>query len=344
MSVVVESGALRGHIRRAVAGQHLSRQDAFAAINAILLPEATPAQVAALLIALATKGETAAELAGAATALRAHCTPVVARCSPLLDLCGTGGDARGTFNISTASAFVVAGAGVPVAKHGNRAMSSRCGSADVLEALGVDIAAPPDRAAQTLERCGIAFLFAQRYHPALHKVAAVRRELGVRTVFNLVGPLANPASPSHQVVGVASLQAMPLVAEALQQLGCRRGAVMHADDGLDEASLSGPTSIIEWDGDASRAYRIYPEQAGLQRARTDELSGGDAALNAALLLAVLSGEPGPQRDVVVLNAALALQVCGQAASLPAAARLAQASIDSGAAYGKLRDLIAASTA
>lgn len=343
MSVALANAALSGHIRRAVAGQHLSQAESFAAINAIMAAEATPAQVAALLVALATKGETAAELAGAAAAMRAHCTRVQAR-QPLLDVCGTGGDGAGTFNISTCAAFVVAGAGGAVAKHGNRAMSSRCGSADVLEALGVDIAMGPADAAATLERCGIAFFFAQHYHPAMRQVAAVRRELGLRTVFNLVGPLTNPATPSHQIVGVAHPHALPLVAEALQRLGCSRGAVLHAADGLDEISLSGPTRVIEWKGTERKTYDLQPEDFGVATASRDTISGGDPAHNAGVLLKVLDGAHGPPRDIVVINAAFALYVYGRATTPAAGVALAAASIDSGAAHAKLRALVAAGKA
>lgn len=329
------------HIRRVVAGEHLVIDDMRDAVGSIMDGQATPAQVAALLVALHLKGETADEIAGAAAAMRAHAIAVPATRRPIVDVCGTGGDASGTFNISTAVAFVVAGAGVTVAKHGNRAMSSKCGSADVLEALGVRIDAPPETAAAALDTHGIAFLFAQAYHPAMRHVAPVRREIGVRTLFNIIGPLSNPAGAHRQIVGVPRVELLGLVATALSRLGCERAAVVHGHGGLDELSLAGPNRVAEWTGGAVVEYAIDPPDLGLERRPNDALAGGDAARNAELVRRVLAAERGPHRDVVVLNAALALVIAGAAADLPAGIRLAHESIDDGRARHKLDALVRA---
>ncbi|MDQ6780495.1 MAG: anthranilate phosphoribosyltransferase [Candidatus Eremiobacteraeota bacterium] len=342
MSVTLAPQTLAPYIRTVIAGGDLSEREAFDAVASIMQAQATQAQVAALLAGLALKGETADELAGAAAALREQCVRLSSERTPLLDVCGTGGDSAGTFNISTATAFVVAGAGIAVAKHGNRAMSSRCGSADVLEALGLNLWMAPNRAAAALDEIGIAFLFAQHYHPALRHIAGVRREIGVRTLFNLIGPLANPARPTHQIVGIGNAHLLPATAAALRHLGLARGAVLHARDGLDEVSLSAPTDVIEWDGRGERTYTIDPQELGFARGDARDVAGADAAANALTLLEVLNGTPGTPRDIVVLNAALALHLCDRAGSLPEAMTLAQTAIDSGAAFAKLEALIRAS--
>ncbi|MBV8222745.1 MAG: anthranilate phosphoribosyltransferase [Candidatus Eremiobacteraeota bacterium] len=326
-------------IRAVAARTDLGAERMHETIDAIMGGEVSQTQIAALLVALALKGETAYELAGAATAMRAHATPVRTVRKDAIDVCGTGGDCAGTFNISTAVAFVVAGAGVAVAKHGNRAMSSRCGSADVLEALGVRIDLDAGRCGQLLDEHGIAFMFAQAYHPAMRHVAPVRRELGVRTLFNLLGPLTNPAGVRRQIVGVAQPHAQPIVAHALGLLGSERTAVIHGGDGLDEATLAMPTRVIEWHGQGTTEYELSPEQAGLERAPTRALAGGDAGANAAMVRGVLDGDGGPRRDVVVLNAALALLIAGAAADIAQGAAAARRSIDSGAARAKLADLV-----
>ena len=329
------------HIRRVVAGEHLFLDDMRDAVGSIMDGQATPAQVAALLVALHLNGETADEIAGAAAAMRAHAVAVPVTRRPIVDVCGTGGDASGTFNISTAVAFVVAGAGVTVAKHGNRAMSSKCGSADVLEALGVRIDAPPETAAAALDAHGIAFLFAQAYHPAMRYVAPVRREIGVRTLFNIIGPLSNPAGAQRQVVGVPRPELLGLVALALSRLGCERAAVVHGHGGLDELSLAGPNRVAEWTGEGVIEYAIDPTAFGIERRSNEELAGGDAARNAALVRRVLDAERGPHRDVVVLNAALALVIAGVAGDLNAGVHVAQESIDDGRAREKLEALVRA---
>jgi anthranilate phosphoribosyltransferase len=337
MSMAIARGDISDDIRAAAAGRNLSEEAMHAAVSAMLAGTATPAQIGALLIALKIKGETASEISGAARAMRQHAIPLRTRRERLLDVCGAGGDGCGTFNISTAAAFVAAGAGAAVAKHGNRAMSSRCGSADVLEALGVSIDAPPGCVRESLERHGIAFLFAQRFHPGMAHVAPVRKQLGVRTLFNVLGPLTNPARPTHQLVGVPEERLLTPVAEALRMLGVRRAAVVHARDGMDEISLCAPTDVVEWNGQSMRRYSIWPESFGAspggQPAR-----GGDAASNAAMLLAVLSGQHGPARDIALLNAAFALYIYGLESSLPAALAAARRSIDCGAARSKVEDL------
>jgi len=332
------------HIRRAVAGDDLTMDDMSQAVGAIMDGQATPAQVAALLVALALKGETADEVAGAALAMRAHAIAVPTRRRPIVDVCGTGGDASGTFNISTAVAFVVAGAGVVVAKHGNRAMSSRCGSADVLEALGVRIDAPPEVAASALESEGIAFLFAQSYHPAMRYVAPVRREIGVRTLFNVIGPLSNPAGAHRQVVGVPKPRLLPLVAGALGRLGSERAAAVHGHGGLDELSLEGENRVAEWTGSGVVEYAVDPASFGIRVRPNADLSGGDATENARIVDRVLAGAEGPHRDVVVLNAALALVIAGVAVDIGAGIVRARGSIDSGAARSRLAALVRASNA
>lgn len=328
-------------IRRAVCGERLSASDMRASVEAIVDGEATPAQVGALLAALATRGETAEELAGAAAALRERMLSVHSARAPVIDVCGTGGDHSGSFNISTAVALVAAGAGATVAKHGNRAMSSRCGSADVLAALGVRIDAPPTVSARALDEVGIAFLFAQAHHPAMRAVAKARKEIGIRSIFNLIGPLANPAGAHRQVVGVADAGAVGTVAEALRRLGSARAAAVRGDDGMDEVSLSGPTRVVEWTGSEIVQYEIDPTALGFVRSEPSALRGGDARENAAIIRGVLAGRRGPQRDVVTLNAALALVVAGIANDLHEGVRRAAASIDSGAAAAKLEGLVRA---
>lgn len=332
------------HIKRVVDGNDLTMDDMRDAIGTIMDGQATPAQLAALLVALHLKGETPDEIAGAALAMRAHAIAVPSTRRPIVDVCGTGGDASGTFNISTAVAFVVAGAGIVVAKHGNRAMSSKCGSADVLEALGVRIDAPAELAAAALEADGIAFLFAQAYHPAMRYVAPVRREIGVRTLFNVIGPLSNPAGAQRQVVGVARPELLPLVAQALGRLGSERAAAIHGHGGLDELSLAGTNDVAEWTGTDVVEYTIEPRSLGFEITPNSALAGGDAAENGRIVLAVLDGKRGPQRDVVLFNAALAFVIAGASEDLADGVQRASTSIDSGAARAKLTGLVEATRA
>ena len=328
----------------------LSRDEARAVMSEILSGGATDAQIGALLVALHMKGETVEEIVGFAEAIRAAATPLeLTRNSALdvsgterdalVDTCGTGGDASGTFNISTATALTLAGAGVRVAKHGNRSVTSKCGSADVVEALGVKINLPADRVAACLDQVGIAFLFAPAMHSAMKYVQPVRRELRLRTVFNLLGPLTNPAHASAQVVGVYSSDLVEKVAEALRLLGLRRALVVHGMDGLDEITITGATKIAEVRDGVVRKYEVMPELFGMKRAPMESLAGGDATANAAIIRAILSGEKSPKRDVVLLNAAAALVAAGRADSIMDGLPAAAESIDSGAAQAKLNNLV-----
>ena len=329
--------------------ESLTREEAHAVMTEVFTGSATDAQIAALLVALHMKGETVEEIVGFAEAIRAAAEPLpileqsAADASGtgrdvLVDTCGTGGDARGTFNISTATAFVVAGAGVRVAKHGNRGLSSRCGSADVMEALGVKISLPTAVLATCLDEVGMVFLFAPAMHSAMKYVQRARSELRVRTVFNLLGPLTNPAHASAQVVGVYSLDLVEKLAEALSMLGLHRALVVHGLDGLDEITVTAPTRIAEVREGNVRGYEVTPEEFGIKRARLEDISGGDAEANATIIRDVLAGKKSPRRDVVLLNAAAALVAAGRADHLGNALPAAAQSIDSGNAAAKLEAL------
>ncbi len=330
--------------------QSLSRQEARGVMGEVLAGECTDAQIAALLVALHMKGETVEEIVGFAEAMQGAAVPVDLPWNStidvsgtgreaLIDTCGTGGDASGTFNISTATALVVAGTGVRVAKHGNRSVTSNCGSADVMEALGVNIHQPPARIAACLEEVGIAFLYAPAMHSAMKYVQPARRELRLRTVFNLLGPLTNPAHASAQVVGVYAAELVEKLADALSMLGLRRAIVVHGNDGLDEITITNATRIAEVRDGRVRIYEITPEQFGFPRAAMSEIMGGDAAENATLIRAILAGQNSPRRDIVALNAAAALVAAGKAEHLAEALPLAVAAIDSGAAAAKLQALV-----
>ncbi len=340
--------------------QSLDRDEARDVMAEVLTGKCTDAQIAALLIALRMKGETVEEIVGFAEAIRAAAAPLPIK-SPdalavsgtgrdaladdsLVDTSGTGGDASGTFNISTATALVTAGAGVRVAKHGNRSISSKCGSADVVEALGVNIQLTPEQAAECLRKVGICFLYAPNLHPAMKQVQGVRRELKMRTMFNLLGPLTNPARASGQVVGVYSLDLVEKLAEALSMLGLRRALVVHGLDGLDEITITGPTRVAEARDGAVRSYEVDPEDFGMKPATLQDIAGGDAAENAAIIRSVLSGDKSPRRDVVLLNAAAALVAAGREDHLDKAIVLAQHSLDSGKAKSKLENLAAFTSA
>jgi anthranilate phosphoribosyltransferase len=334
--------------------QSLARVEAREVMAEVLAGKCTDAQIAAVLIALRMKGETVEEIVGFAEAIRAAAAPLPIRGAEalavsgtgrdalaedsLVDTSGTGGDASGTFNISTATALVTAGAGVRVAKHGNRSISSKCGSADVVEALGINIQLSPERAAQCLRDVGICFLYAPNLHPAMKQVQTVRRELRMRTMFNLLGPLTNPARASGQVVGVYSLDLVEKLAEALSMLGLHRALVVHGLDGLDEITITGATRVAEAREGSVRSYEVEPEEFGMARATLQEIAGGDATENAAIIRAVLAGEKSPRRDAVLLNAAAALVAAGRADRIADAIPLAAQSIDSGAAAGKLEAL------
>ena len=321
-------------------GRSLSEDEAAAVMRDIMSGEATHAQIGAFLVALRLKGETVDEIVGMARVMREHALKVPVSEEAVVDTCGTGGDASGTFNVSTAAAFVVAAAGARVAKHGNRAMTSACGSADVLEALGAKIDLGPEQVARCLREVGIGFMFAQAFHPAMKHVAGPRREIGVRTVFNVLGPLTNPAGAAHQLLGVARPELAPLLAEALGRLGARHALVVHGHGGLDELSLSGPSSVHELRDGALREYSVSPEDVGLSPAPNEAVRGGSPEENAAALRGVLDGKAGPLRDITLLNAAAALVAADLAGDLRDGVALAARAIDSGAAREKLDAFVA----
>ena len=324
-------------------GGSLHRTRAREVMEIILRGQATEAQIAALLTALRLKGETVDELVGFAEAMRAHARPIFSsadqRPSPLVDTCGTGGDNAGTFNVSTAAALVAAGAGARVAKHGNRSISSKCGSADVLEALGVNIALEPERIGAAIAEVGIGFIFAPTVHTAMKHAQAVRRRLRHRTVFNLLGPLTNPAGVEAQVVGVFDRRWLEPMAQALGALGVGRAFVLHSRDGLDEASLSDVTDFVELRDGETQQGEFNPKDFGLPRAPREALAGGDAQTNAKIIERILAGESGPTRDVVLLNTSLALVAAGLAGDYRAGVEQAAKAIDSGAARDRLRALV-----
>ncbi|MEY4094442.1 MAG: Anthranilate phosphoribosyltransferase [Acidobacteriota bacterium] len=318
--------------------EDLTTAEAAAAMAAIMKGEAAPAQIAGLLVGLAMKGERPSELVGFARTMRANATPLKPPAGAIFDTCGTGGDRSGTFNISTAAAIVLAACGMRIAKHGNRSVSSQCGSADVLEALGVNIAATPAIVEQCLADVGVAFLFAPTFHPATKHAAQARKDLGVRTAFNLLGPLTNPAKPSRQIVGVPRPELTELLARSLALLGSERAWVVHGADGLDELSTTGYTKVSECRGDSVQTFYVHPSDFGLAKASPESLKGGDAATNAAIVRSVLAGQAGPARDVVLLNAGAALFVAGQAETVKAGIAEAAAAIDSGKAASTLSKL------
>lgn len=327
-------------LAKVVEGGDLSDEEAEAVMTALMAGEATDAQIGALLTALRMKGETVDEITGFARAMRAAATPIKTHRKPLVDTCGTGGDRSGTINISTAAAFVVAGAGIAVAKHGNRSASSQCGSADVLEALGVNIEMDPETVGRCIDDIGIGFLFARTLHGAMRHVAKARQELKLRTVFNLLGPLTNPANADGQVVGVFDVRLVEPLAHVLSNLGTRHAMVVAGKDGLDEISMSGPSIVAEARYGAVNMRELTPEDFGMRHAKAEGLAGGDANENAEILRRVLQGETGPRRDIVVLNAAAAIVVGEGAADLPEGVARAVESIDSGSAMKKLDELSA----
>ena len=340
-------------VRALVDRKDLSRIEAAAAMEAIMSGAATDSQIAAFLTALRMKGETVEELIGFAQVMRQKVVKVRTRASEvvgatgtdremLIDTAGTGGDASGTFNVSTATAFVVAGAGLKVAKHGNRSMSSLCGSADVVEALGIKIELSPAKIARCVDEVGIGFLYAPLLHTAMKHVVTVRRETGIRTVFNMLGPLTNPAGANAQVIGVYSEALTEPLAQVLAELGTHRAVVVHGADGLDEISVTGPSRISEVREGVVRTWTVRPEDLGLARAAIRDLRGGDRAQNAEIIRLILSGEVGPRRDIVLMNASAALVVGGRAHDLKEGVSLAAKSIDSGSAADKLDGLIALS--
>ena len=326
-------------IKRVVDGHDLDREEMHAVFGEVMDGSASDVQKSALLIALRMKGETPEEITGAALAMRERVTPLKVDRERLIDTCGTGGDGRGTFNISTIAALVAAAAGANVAKHGNRAVSSSCGSADLLTALGVQIDLDAPRMSRVLDEIGIAFLFAPKLHPAMGAVAPIRRELGVRTIFNLLGPLTNPAFARRQVLGVYAAHLVEVIARVLLALGAEHAMVVHSYDGLDEISISAPTRVCEVIGGEIRDYTLDPEALGVERAPIEEIAGGDSAENARIALAILSGESnGARRDIVAVNAGAALYISGTVSTLRDGVALASNTIASGAAMRKLEEL------
>lgn len=338
-----ESADLRDAIKAVAHGKTLSQEESARAFEAIMSGQGSAAQIGALLMGMHVRGETVDEIAGAARVLRSKALPVKAP-DGAIDTCGTGGDAKGTHNISTCAAFVVAGAGVPVAKHGNKSISSRSGSADVLAALGVNLDCPPETIEQCIAECGLGFMFAPAHHSAMRHVATVRRELGVRTIFNLLGPLANPAAAKYQVVGVFDAKWVEPIAHVLGLLGVERAWVVHGLDGLDELTTTHISEVAVLDGGKVSTFRISPRNAGLPDAKPEDLIGGDADENAAHIRAVLQGNKGPVRDIVLLNAAAALLVAGKAKTLRDGVAQAADAIDSGKANRVLEALVARTNA
>jgi len=330
---------IREAIDKLVNRVNLSEAETIDVMNQIMTGEATPLQVAAFLTALRMKGESVEEITGAARVMREKAHRVNVGSKTVLDTCGTGGDQKGTFNISTTAAFVLAGAGVNVAKHGNRSVSSQSGSADVLGALGVKVDAPKERVEQCIAKIGIGFLFAPLLHEAMKYAVQPRRDIGIRTIFNILGPLTNPAMASHQLIGIYSGELVGMIAHVLKNLGSVRAMVVHGLEGLDEISLCGPTKVAELRDGQVKEYTIEPEQFGLQRCRLEELRGGSAEQSAVIVKGVLEGKPGPARNVVLLNGGAALYVSGSAATMPDGIRLAAESIDSGKARQKLEQLV-----
>lgn len=330
-------------IRRVVEGMELTQDEASTAMNAIMDGYVTDAQIAALVVGLRMKGETVAEITGFAQAMREHALQVDIDADerPLLDTCGTGGDHSNSFNISTTATFAIGAAGVRIAKHGNRAASSLCGSADLLEGLGVEVELSPEEVVESVERVGIGFMFAPAFHPALKFAGPARRQMGIRTVFNLLGPLTNPAGARHQLVGVGHPGISRTLADVLRLLGSSRTVLVHSEEGLDEIGVQGSTAITEWDERVGeiREYAITPDDFGLERGSPTDLAGGDVTVNVAITRAILSGEQGPRRSVTLLNAGAGIYAANGASSIAEGIRLAAEAIDSGAALARLEHLV-----
>ena len=318
--------------------QDLPYETAEAVMHEIMTGEATPVQMSAYLTALSLKGETTDEITASAFGMRSHCVRLLHDVDAL-EIVGTGGDHSNTFNISTTASIITAAAGIPVAKHGNRSASSKCGAADVLEALGVNINIPPEKSAELLERIGLCFMFAQNYHIAMKFVAPIRRELGIRTVFNIIGPLTNPAGAKMELMGVYDKELVEPLAQVLCNLGVKSAMVVHGEDGLDEISLCAPTFVCEVKDGWVRSYTITPEQFGFKRCKPSDLQGGSPLENAEILKAVLKGKTDAKRNAAVLNAAAAMFITGRYESIEAAVKIAEDIIDSGKAYEKLEQFI-----
>ncbi len=326
-------------LAKLVAGKDLSADEAEGTMGEIMNGDSSPAQIAGFLTALRIKGETVEEISACARVMRAKVLPVPVQSQGVIDTCGTGGDASNTFNISTAAALVVAAAGVPVAKHGNRSVSSQCGSADVLRELGVKLEISPEKMGACIDTVGIGFLFAPLLHPAMKYAIGPRREMGIRTVFNILGPLTNPAGAKRQLLGVYDAQLTGVMANVLGKLGSARALVVHGGDGLDELTLTGPSQVSELADGEVKTYQLSPADFGLQATSRADLLGGNPEENAALIRTILKGEPGPHRNVVLMNAAAALVVGGKAENWLEGVKLAKEAIDSGAALKTLERLV-----
>ncbi|KRQ03485.1 anthranilate phosphoribosyltransferase [Bradyrhizobium sp. DASA03076] len=332
---------LKSIIGKVATGASLSREEAASAFDALMSGEATPSQMGGLLMALRVRGETVEEITGAVTAMRSKMLTVDAP-ADAVDIVGTGGDGSGSVNVSTCAAFIVSGTGLPVAKHGNRALSSRSGTADVLASLGVKLDLKPEQVGRCVRECGIGFMFAPAHHPAMKNVGPTRVELATRTIFNLLGPLTNPAGVKRQMVGVFSRQWVQPLAQVLKNLGSESAWVVHGSDGLDEITLTGPTFVSALHNGEIRNFEVTPEDVGLPRCEPGALKGGDADANAMALQNVLEGKPSPYRDVALMNAAAALVVAGRARDLKEGVAIGAKSLDSGAANARLKHLIAVS--
>jgi anthranilate phosphoribosyltransferase len=330
-------------IQRVVDCHELNQDEATAAMDLIMTGQVTDAQIAALSTALRMKGETVDEIAGFAQAMRDHAVSVDIDSDerPLLDTCGTGGDHTNSFNISTTATFAIAAAGVRIAKHGNRAASSRCGSADLLEALGVVLELTPEQVADSVERVGIGFMYAPSYHPAMRFVGPARKQMGIRTIFNLLGPLTNPAGSKHQLIGVGQPAIAGQLARVLERLGSQHAVLVHSEEGLDEVGIKGGTDVTEYDARKGtiETYTVTPEDFGLVRGNPQDLVGGDAGENVAITLAILNGENGPRRSVTLMNAGAGIYAANAAESFEEGIRMAAEAIDSGAALRKLEELV-----
>jgi anthranilate phosphoribosyltransferase len=337
--------SVKSFIEKCIAGEHLSTHEAGEALELIMTNQATDAQIAGLLVALRSKGETVEEVVGFAETMRRHALRVHVEDPNAIDMCGTGGDGRGSFNISTVASLVAAGAGVTIAKHGNRSVSSVSGSADLLSALGVNIRISPERVQSCINTVGIGFLFAPLFHPAMKSVAKARTELGVRTIFNMLGPITNPAGVKKQLVGTYAIEVSSLLAEALHQLQTRHACVVHSDDGMDEVSLAGGTTVFEVAHDRHiQEYTVHADHFGLEQHGAAAAGGGDSKQNAEIALQVLRGERIPARDVVLANAAIGVYVADKAHDFQEAAAMAAESIDSGRAMARLQQMVEYSNA
>ncbi|MFA5334367.1 MAG: anthranilate phosphoribosyltransferase [Candidatus Omnitrophota bacterium] len=329
---------IREAIAKLVRSEDLSRAEVELAMEEIMTGQALPAQIGSFLTAMRMKGETIEEIVGAAVIMRKHVTRIKTRHPVILDTCGTGGDESQTFNVSTIAAFVVAGAGIAVAKHGNRCVSSKCGSADLLKELGVNIETEEHAVSRCLDEIGVGFLFAPALHKAMQYAVGPRREIGIRTMFNILGPLTNPAGATHQLLGVYDYKLTKPVAQALGELGSKHALVVHGDDGLDEVTTSDSTQVSELKGGKVTSYEITPMEFGIRKSKPGELKGGDASQNAKIAIAVLSGEKGPQRDIVIINAGCAIYAADGAKSIKEGIEIAEESIESGEGLKKLEQL------